>query len=752
MVVAGLRTDHPQPATGDARHEHRGGRSELGPGLQASEHPPAGRGAHPRRALQQRDQRAVAAGEGQAGPVGLGRRADDAEGRGGRRGHGGRGAAAGPGQEHGDHDRDQRHEHRRAERQSARPPSSGCSWIRLGHQRSLSPTGRRSRSKDYAPARCTSPSPMRSAGPRCAGAPSALSPRWAPPWSRAATMSPTTASRHPGRRRERGVQVLRFGRLFEDPRRHELHFGVRMLPRLAPGEFDVVHSFGVHDAAASILAKRLRRHDRLTVFTDLGNPDRGWWRTQGFVQARRWPPWWPASTSTPVLAVRPRHPGFQLRPPRWPRLPGGVELDAFVPGQARQQRPTILFSGAFAEPRKGVAECSRRCRSSRPQSPRCWLWLSGPGDAGPLLAAAPEEARRGVRVLGLGDVDRQDERYGRAWVTCLPSTDEAFGLALLESLACGTPVVATTHAAPRELVREGVTGELCPPHDPQALAAACLRALALARRPGSSICAAHRPCPTTSTKPSQPSVSGCTSTPDRRRGIRPSELAPADPRQRIRPPATAGRIVTSSPSLTAVSEAVEEEDVLAVDVDVDEPAPAAVLGDPAAQFGEALVGRVEHFPDGRAGDGLADDSASVAARSWVGIFTLTAMGAIFYASAAMRSLALRRPPRGIDLPRLERAAALVERLEALAGDGGPRRARRDRCRPAPPAWRSTAVVTPPAVSVKMPVVSASSRMPWRISSSVTDSIVPGGGSGPGSRRRARRRGCRWPATWRSCRA
>ena len=57
-------------------------------------------------------------------------------------------------------------------------------------------------------------------------------------------------------------------------------------------------------------------------------------------------------------------------------------------------------------------------------------------------------------------------------------------MALLESLACGTPLVTTTHSAPQELVREGVTGMLCPPADPGALAAACLRGLALARRPG----------------------------------------------------------------------------------------------------------------------------------------------------------------------------------------------------------------------------------------------------------------------------
>ena len=44
--------------------------------------------------------------------------------------------------------------------------------------------------------------------------------------------------------------------------------------------------------------------------------------------------------------------------------------------------------------------------------------------------------------------------------------------------------------------------------------------------------------------------------------------------------------------------------------------------------------------------------------------------------------------------------------------------------PASASFASTAVVTPPAVSVKIPVVSASSRIPARISSSVTESIEP----------------------------
>jgi alpha-1,6-mannosyltransferase len=59
---------------------------------------------------------------------------------------------------------------------------------------------------------------------------------------------------------------------------------------------------------------------------------------------------------------------------------------------------------------------------------------------------------------------------------------DSFGMALLESLACGTPIVASTHAAPQELVNPGV-GVLCEPLDARSFADACLVALGLARDP-----------------------------------------------------------------------------------------------------------------------------------------------------------------------------------------------------------------------------------------------------------------------------
>jgi glycosyltransferase involved in cell wall biosynthesis len=58
----------------------------------------------------------------------------------------------------------------------------------------------------------------------------------------------------------------------------------------------------------------------------------------------------------------------------------------------------------------------------------------------------------------------------------LPSVAEAFGLALIEAMACGLPVIACAAHGPAEIVRDGQSGWLVPPDDEPALAAALLAA------------------------------------------------------------------------------------------------------------------------------------------------------------------------------------------------------------------------------------------------------------------------------------
>ncbi len=60
--------------------------------------------------------------------------------------------------------------------------------------------------------------------------------------------------------------------------------------------------------------------------------------------------------------------------------------------------------------------------------------------------------------------------YGAADVCAVPSYYESFGLVALESMACGTPVVATRAGGLTSTVRDGVNGYLIPWRSPEAFA------------------------------------------------------------------------------------------------------------------------------------------------------------------------------------------------------------------------------------------------------------------------------------------
>jgi glycosyltransferase involved in cell wall biosynthesis len=86
-------------------------------------------------------------------------------------------------------------------------------------------------------------------------------------------------------------------------------------------------------------------------------------------------------------------------------------------------------------------------------------------------------ARPGAKVIFTGPRDDVPAVTAALDVAVLPSYREAQGLAILEAMALRRPVVATRVGGIPEVVEDGKTGLLVPPHDPDALAEAIVRLL-----------------------------------------------------------------------------------------------------------------------------------------------------------------------------------------------------------------------------------------------------------------------------------
>jgi glycosyltransferase involved in cell wall biosynthesis len=118
--------------------------------------------------------------------------------------------------------------------------------------------------------------------------------------------------------------------------------------------------------------------------------------------------------------------------------------------------------------------------------PRLRVLFAGPhtatvGEARYRARLRPALERHAERWTFLGTLEPEAMAafYAACDVTLLPSVNstESFGLVQVESMLCGTPVVATDLPGVRVPVETTGMGEVVPPRDPAALAAAVVRVL-----------------------------------------------------------------------------------------------------------------------------------------------------------------------------------------------------------------------------------------------------------------------------------
>lgn len=136
-------------------------------------------------------------------------------------------------------------------------------------------------------------------------------------------------------------------------------------------------------------------------------------------------------------------------------IPNGVDLDEFHPGE-KSPRPSLLFVGTMHGRKRGAMLLKMFREYIRPAIPDAEFWA---------VCEEPIESGEGVVRCGRVSAEKLAELYRRAWVFCLPSTYEGFGVPYIEAMASGTPVVATPNPGAIEVCGGGKWGVIASDED-----------------------------------------------------------------------------------------------------------------------------------------------------------------------------------------------------------------------------------------------------------------------------------------------
>lgn len=149
------------------------------------------------------------------------------------------------------------------------------------------------------------------------------------------------------------------------------------------------------------------------------------------------------------------------------QIPNGVDTEVFRPldvefcrkvvGLPLDKRVVMFSAAGLTNTRKG-GDVLVRALQTLPQSLRRDLVLLTMGDGGEAVASTA-----GIEAVHLGYVSYEPLKaaaYAAADIFVLPARDETLPLVLLESMACGTPMVACDVGGIPDLVRPEVTGFL----------------------------------------------------------------------------------------------------------------------------------------------------------------------------------------------------------------------------------------------------------------------------------------------------
>jgi phosphatidylinositol alpha-mannosyltransferase len=145
-------------------------------------------------------------------------------------------------------------------------------------------------------------------------------------------------------------------------------------------------------------------------------------------------------------------------------IPCGVDMDRFLPcGDKNTTAPRILCTAALHDERKNIPLLLKAFEMLIDDGVPAVLQLAAettPAVNKYLTSLVRPDVMKSVQILPTVTHKELPQFYSEASVTVLPSLNETFGMVLIESLACGTPVVGTKSGAIPEIINNPEIGAL----------------------------------------------------------------------------------------------------------------------------------------------------------------------------------------------------------------------------------------------------------------------------------------------------
>ena len=175
-------------------------------------------------------------------------------------------------------------------------------------------------------------------------------------------------------------------------------------------------------------------------------------------------------------------------------IPNGIDLDSFSPSvepfpEYKDGKLNILFVGRL-ESRKGLIYLLKAYQQIKKTADNSRLIIVGPGKRlrNKYEKWVIKNHLDDVVFKGYASQEDLPRYYQTADIFCAPATGrESFGIVLLEAMAIGKPVIATSIEGYRCVLTSGVDGIMVPPRNHKEIAKALMKLInnpALRRRMG----------------------------------------------------------------------------------------------------------------------------------------------------------------------------------------------------------------------------------------------------------------------------